>query len=271
MSDQITIAGVTAPSGKKFYIARQGGNVACVPKSSLRVGSNAFVDVLESADITLFTHKDSAAFREQAKAVVEFPSAAIAEQVGWNGDFYALQDGCILTPSHSETILSFKALTDRITRSGAFLLWRNRVAGPLEGHVLGELALMIPFVAPLLRFMPDVKNFAVCIVADAGKGKTTLLDFAASEIGNLSGVGIKPYWISLYATDNSLEDRMVECRDHPLLLDDFSRMTAGQSRKERSAALTKLSYLIEGGTMKGRKGEKEVEPCRFIMIWHREN
>lgn len=266
MPDTIIVTGATAPSGTKFYIARQGENIACIPKSSMKVGSNTFVDLLDDAEITLFDQKGKAEFIQQVKVVEHFPPLAIAERIGWNGNIYALQNGGVLASSPMETYIAFKPLTERVATSGIRTRWKSKLANPLAGHILGELALMVPFVSPLLPFMPGIKNFGIFLVASAGKGKTTLLEFASSLVGQVTDGINKPYWVSLHATDNSLEDRMVQCRDHPFLLDDFSRMTAGQTREGRSAALTKLSYLIEGGTVKGRKGEGEELPCRFVAL-----
>lgn len=266
MPDNITVTGATAASGTLYYVAWQGASIACIPKAAMKVGSNAFVDLLNEAGITLFDNKQRSEFINLAKTVAEFPPTAIAERIGWNGNTYAIADGTVCSPQPCQTVLAFTPVRSRIERVGDLEDWLPGVADLLTGTVLGELVVTIQFLSPVLKFMPDVKNFGVVLVAPAGKGKTSLLEYASSVIGQVTNGQNTPYWLSLYATDNSLEDDMQEHRDHPLLLDDFSRMSAGQSREGRSAALTKLSYLLEGGRVKGRKGEKRIEPCRFVAL-----
>ena len=267
MSDDIVVTGATAPSGKKYYVAAQGANVACIPKTEMTVGSTAFINRLTAADITLFTNADKAQFLAQAKAISQFPPLAIAEQVGWNGNLFAMPDGSLAQPlgSSLEGFSAFIPTSDRFASTGSLKRWKADVAEKLSGQLFGELMLIFPFVSPLLRLNPSFENFGLLLVAAKGKGKTTLLDLSASVVGGVKGGTGQPYWHLLSFTLNALEDLMEEHRDHPLMLDDSSRTLATMDKKQAGQFMTGLAYLLEGGQPKARLGNRPAPKSRFAF------
>ena len=140
------------------------------------------------------------------------------------------------------------------------------VAKPLTGLLFGEFMVIFPFVAPLLRFLPQLDNFGILLVAPKGKGKTTLLDFAASTIGGVKGSSGKPYWTLLNSTLNAFEDQMSQHRDLPLMLDDSSRTLATMDQKQAGQFMSGLAYLMEGGEPKARLGQISPPKCRFTFV-----
>ena len=229
--------------------------MACIPKTSMMVGNNGFINLLAAADISLFTPQDKSAFITQVKAVNEFPAGAIAEQIGWNGDginaAFAMPDGALFGAAKhgAANCISFNPQHDRFEKVGTFRGWMEGVAKPLTGLLFGEFMVIFPFVAPLLRFLPQLDNFGILLVAPKGKGKTTLLDFAASTIGGVKGSSGKPYWSLLNSTLNAFEDQMSQHRDLPLMLDDSSRTLATMDRKQAGQFMSGLAYLMEGGEL----------------------
>lgn len=270
MSKKTKISGATAPSGTQYVIASRGGVSAIVSLDECTLGATGYANKLAIQGYRMFDNADRKEFIEGVKAIKTYPNANIAERIGWadDGSTFAMPDGTIISGSKSGRVdyKTFLPKQDGLGKAGTQEGWLDTVAIPLSGLLLGEFMLIFPFVSPVMQFLPQLDNFGILLVAPKGKGKTTLLDCAASVIGGVKGAQGGPYWALLNSTINALEDHMETVRDHPLMLDDSSRALATLDRKQAGQFMAGLAYLMEGGQPKARLGVKPPPKSRFTFV-----
>lgn len=266
MTTELIVRGATAPSGVRYVCIIQGNAKAWIPEARFHVGAEPPYGSISEQGIRLFDKSETNALTQQIKALSDFPATNIVEKVGWNGDTYALPDGSVFAPTSGETVVAFLTPNIGYATRGSLKMWRRQVAAPLGGQTLGALALMMMFVSPLLRFLPEVRNFAIELVAKQGGGKTTLQALASSAIGNPT-LGAGPtYWMPLDTTLNAVEDIMAEHADLPLIFDDSNNLDAGQGQKALGQLYQSLAFKLWGGEPKARKGATARQNYRTTTL-----
>lgn len=167
---------------------------------------------------------------------------------GWqddigDGQIYLLPDRTVIkSPSlrSSTNVIpapSFPATP--LSAQGTLATWRTEVAAPACQIKAGILALCAGFAPPLLKFAPETLNCVLNFYSKTSKGKSTMLQVAASVWGHH-----KQELMDWNCTEKGLLDRAKHYQDRPLFLDELG---AGEFTPP---AWSKLLYSLAGG--KGR-------------------
>lgn len=267
MRDPLGVYGATAPSGRKFVCVSSGEIAAWLPLHDFVLGNKLAFAHLADQGLLIFDNVDANMLIQQVKELKQFLPADIVECVGWNGDVYALPDGTIFSANEEKARhVAFRAYPRKCETAGSLKEWKEKVAGPLEGQALGGFVLMLAFVAPLLRFMPLVKNFAIELVGREGVGKSTLQYLMSSVLGGIGLGNEGRYWNSLDTTVNALEDAMIEHKDHPIIFDEANLLLAGQGSKAVADSYTALAFKLSSGDQKRRFRESREVGLRIVAL-----
>jgi putative DNA primase/helicase len=183
------------------------------------------------------------------------------ERTGWHSigerDVFVLPGesiGC----SAAETVILEGATNAPYEARGSLEEWRAGVGELSSGHVPPVLAISAAFAGPLL-YLAGAEGGGVHFFGQSSKGKTTILQAAASVWGRGASPGYVKAW---RATANGLEGAAALATDTALVLDELSVLDA------REAGVAVYALANGGGKQRaGRDGSlREPKSWRAPVI-----
>jgi putative DNA primase/helicase len=185
----------------------------------------------------------------------------LVTRTGWHeieGRLVFVLPGQTIGPAGGERIILDAAAHGPYEARGAIEDWSDGVARLASGHVLPVLAISAALAGPLLH-LAGIEGGGLHIFGQSSRGKTTLLQLAASVWGRGDGGGFVRTW---RATANGLEGAAAAATDTGLILDEVGQVDA----REMAAAL----YALANGTGKARAardgGLREPKTWRVLAI-----
>lgn len=167
----------------------------------------------------------------------------LVPRTGWHTvggrDVFVLP-GETIGPHGSERVILDAAAHGPYEARGTLADWQGNVAALAGGHVLPVLAISAALAGPLLH-LAGQEGGALHFFGPSSKGKTTLLQLAASVWGRGASPGFVRAW---RATANGLEGAAASATDTALILDELGQVEA----REASATF----YSLANGTGKAR-------------------
>jgi hypothetical protein len=135
--------------------------------------------------------------------------------------------------------------SDRFQARGSLADWQREIINVVAGSRLCRLAIMAPFVGPLIKPL-DLENGGIQFYGDSSQGKSGLIACAASVIGPPSN-GAMVTWST---TVNAIDDLALARSDSALVIDETA--SAGDPKTAADVILPAI-YRIAGGVEKARK------------------
>lgn len=275
------VSGATAPSGIPYVKIEGSGKTEYRPLRSFIKPADVRED-LASQGLILMGDAWSQCL-ESVQSLSSFPPAPLIEHPGCTRPYIALADGRAFGPRGApKPVVLFKKQKDKCRRGGTLKAWLAGMEKCLEGQLLAQFAVMIPFAAPLLILLPHQGNVAWEIAGGKGKGKTTLIKSAASVIGAGADPQVeRNYWVSANATANALEDQIPAHADNIMIIEEMNLYAAGETPKNRAGKFDELIFRLASGIGKSRhKYDPPVsarslflastnEPIRQLLAGHR--
>jgi hypothetical protein len=262
----VKLRGRVSPSGVRWIWVRQGKREVWIRYSAFMTDPQGVKNLLAQADIILIGNEWSefvGIVRKTVNDGLRFVAANIAEQSGWTNPLFALPNGLVIAPNKRRGHCAFQPETERCQSSGTLDQWLKLVAEPLAEHMLGAFMLMAMFLPPLLKLTHRVGNLGFELVGLPGRGKSTLLEGAASVIGG--AVNDTPYWHSCNTTVDALEGKLKAHSDLPLLLDDATSFAGREVGAVRGKSFKQFVFNLAQGETKDRwNGGKQF---RFRTVY----
>ncbi|WP_375273099.1 DUF927 domain-containing protein [Sphingomonas sp.] len=267
MLDRPNLTGATSLSGQPFVIAKQNDTTAAIPLCLLADTAANVARVFRERDIYLIGNMLPDAIK-RATHISSFKDYPIADQVGWNGNYFVLPDGDVISSVDSKVpLVAIKAMPGKCAQGGTLKGWQRKVAAQLIGQTIALFALMMAFMPALLRLSSRRDNFGFEIVGGKGKGKTTIQQLAASVMGPPFAHNGSSYAMTFDMTLNSLEDTMIVHNDMPLIIDEAGLYFAGESKQKRGTLFKAFAFKAAAGTHKGRHGQSQTgDTYRFSYL-----
>lgn len=171
----------------------------------------------------------------------------ILETSGWqNKGFYLPFSNEFIGKTNETTISRLKNQSvAKSKRLGSLEEWNNKLGYLMKENSNLLLASSTVLASPLLKLMGK-QNYGFNFVGKSSIGKSTILEFAASVIGN-SSKGSENYLCNFRTTDNALESIGWGHSDLCLMLDEFGQL---DPYKVKDAI-----YLLGNGFTKGRSSK----------------
>jgi uncharacterized protein (DUF927 family) len=167
----------------------------------------------------------------------------VVPSTGWhevNGRSVFVLPGETIGPRGDERVILDAAAQGPYETRGSIKEWRDGVARLAEGQVLPILAISAALAGPPL-YLAGVEGGGVHFFGQSSRGKTTLLQLAASVWGRGATPGYVRAW---RATANGLEGAAAGATDTSLILDELGQIDG----RELAAAL----YALANGSGKAR-------------------
>jgi putative DNA primase/helicase len=185
----------------------------------------------------------------------------LVTRTGWHeieGRLVFVLPGQTIGPACGERVLLDAAAHGPYEARGTIEDWRDSVARLASGHLLAVLAISAALAGPLL-YLARIEGGGLHVFGQSSKGKTTLLQLAASVWGRGDGGGYLRTW---RATANGLEGAAAGATDTGLILDEVGQVDG----RDMAAAL----YALANGTGKARAsrdgGLREPKTWRVLPI-----
>ena len=253
MRNDLVVRGLTASSGTQWVSVTKGENTGYVELKRCVGTAPGVVEHLAQQNVLLFGKDSSSNLTSRVEELEDFPRSAIAENIGWNGDIFALPNGNIFPKSDSVPMpISFLPDTGKCAKKGTKKAWKAEVAGGLIGQKIPTFVLASAFMPPLLNFIDRSINIGFEIVGGPGIGKTTVQQLAASALGCPTRNSGHPYSITMNTTMNGLEQIMRDHRDHLIILDETNLFFGEASKAARAGAFQTLAFKLGSGSEKER-------------------
>jgi putative DNA primase/helicase len=206
--------------------------------------------------------------RGQQRALVTYLSGAsvksrvtIVSRTGWHsiaGREVFVLPGETIGPCGVEHVIIDVSAAGPYEARGTLQDWRNGVGMLASGHALPVLAISAALAGPLLR-LAGHEGGGLNFFGPSSKGKTTLLQLAASAWGKGASSGYVRAW---RATANGLEGAAASATDTCLVLDELGQVEA----RDAAAAL----YSLSNGTGKARAARdgalREPKSWRALIL-----
>lgn len=173
---------------------------------------------------------------------MDFPTYNYYTYMGWVGDDLVVpnlerKNNILEKPASFEGWNEVRGRADGLNECYSMKMCE---AFPPLAITLGHTAIS-PFLYPMRKVRPRVRNGIAHLVGQAGQGKTSLARLAFSLFGDPEL--IKTHW---HATVNSLEYQLRKNEIFPVFLDELS---ASSAKRE---AVEQFIYMVELGKGKGR-------------------
>ena len=206
--------------------------------------------------------------RAQQRALASYLSAVtvkgrvtMVSRTGWHciggRDVFVLP-GEVLGPRGSENVILDSAAVGPYQTHGTFKDWQEGVATLAAEHALAVLSISAALAGPLLH-LAGQEGGGLNFFGPSSKGKTTLLQLAASVWGRGASPGYVRAW---RATANGLEGAAASATDTCLVLDELGQVEA----RDAAAAL----YSLANGTGKARAARdgalREPKSWRALIL-----
>lgn len=252
MRGKPNVMGITAPSSNQYIGILHEAAEAWLPRSSFSAGEKVFLPLLAAKGIHLVDKEGIDSLKYSVANLSDFPVSLIAEGPGWNGDLFVLHDGTTFAAdSEARVPVAFDIVPGKNGQAGTLDEWKTGVPALLADQALGAFVMMAAFAPVLLKFMPLVPNFTLEIIGPEGIGKSTLLKAASSVFGGTGSSATGRYWASCTAGVEALGPLIDTHRDHPLILDEFSILSAAGDTKPATKAYLQLGHDL-GRSASGR-------------------
>lgn len=191
----------------------------------------------------------------------------VADVPGWHG-------GHFCTPCRSFSPAGAKKLAFAIEniarpyrwqRKGDLKSWRKFIRQVGLGNPLIKFAIMLAFVAPLLRLV-DLPGIGICLIGDTSTGKSIILKLAGSVWGgDASGEEKLGFADALRITKNAHELLARQARDSLLVLDDIQNIPGKAA--DRAELLRGLVYdLVSAGDKMRLSSPGKSFSSRLVFI-----
>jgi uncharacterized protein (DUF927 family) len=180
----------------------------------------------------------------------------LVDALGWHEGAFVLPGGQVI--GQAMEVLRFAGEADRRASKtcGTLEGWKSEVARYAVGNTRLAFAVSCAFAGPLLAMVRPDGGGGFNIQGDSSKGKSTLLEAAASVWGCTNPL---PSW---RATDNGLEGSAVARNDGFLVLDELNladAKTVGQT-----------AYMLANGSAKARAtregGARDIKKWKLIFL-----
>lgn len=267
MPDAITVAGFTAPGGVSWVRVTRGDRVACLPLHEFHGSAKGAFNHLAQKGFIVIGVAATRLLLNQVAAIDDFPLTQCVEQIGWNGDHFALPDGTVFSPEGvTAGDVLFAPMPRRCAKRGTLRGWKRDVASPLAGQAIPVFALCFAYTGSILSLTKRAGNFGMELVGGKGIGKSTVQQLAASAIGGVCQGEDGHYWQTLDTTLNALEISMADHSDLPMILEEANLFLAGSSPRVRADNFTAIAFRLANGTEKARYGGAQPREFRFVYL-----
>ena len=159
-------------------------------------------------------------------------------------------------PRGAERVILDAAAAGPYEARGSLENWQSSVAALASGHMLPMLAISIALAGPLL-FLAGQEGGGIHIFGASSRGKTTLLQLAASVWGRGATPGYVRAW---RATANGLEGAAAGASDSALILDEIGVVDG----REAQAAIYGLAN--GGGKQRASRDGSLREPKSWRLM-----
>ena len=236
MSSNYRISGFLADSGRRYVRIEADNGSATLPYEAFSIDNKHLAADIKAAGLPVLAEEDLEAIVEEVRSLFVFQPGGVIEHSGWNGKAFALLDGKIIAGDGPPAEVLFKAEPGRVASRGDLEDWRQGPALAMKDHPLPAFALMAMFVAPLLRFMPQVGKITIEVVGPADTGKSTVLAAATSAVGPSSYVrGLRDVQLDLVGVKS-------QSRDYPLVIDFVASALATATKPKKAELFTAIDY-----------------------------
>jgi putative DNA primase/helicase len=185
----------------------------------------------------------------------------MVQRTGWHdigGKLAFVLPGAAIGAKGADTVVLDAAAHGPYETRGTLADWQGGVAALAAGHALPVLAISAALAGPLL-YLAGLEGGGVNFFGASSKGKTTLLQLAASVWGRGSSPGYVRAW---RATANGLEGAAASATDTALILDELGMVEA----RDAAAGL----YSLANGQGKARAardgGLREPKSWRALVL-----
>lgn len=186
--------------------------------------------------------------REYLSAVKVPARVRIVQQTGWHqpkdgGPVFVLPDRVIRADAGEDVRLDMDPLPSVYRSGGTLDGWRHEVARRCAGNTRLVFGVAAAFAVPLLPLVGD-EGGGINLRGESSKGKTTIIDAAASVWGQASKTGPDAFVRPWRATSNGLEG-VASAHNHALLpMDEMGQMEPRE--------LGETLYMLANGAGKER-------------------
>ncbi len=258
MVDTPTVRAVLSLSGQKYLIVMQDETSVPVPLVVFTGSTGSISAHLAARDIHIIGSDMMNRFMKEVAGQRHFEETNLADHVGWNGPHFILPDGSAISPSKSDpVIVGIDVAEGKCSQAGTLKAWKRRVAKLLSNQPIGEFALMLPFMPPLLRLTSRADNFGFELVGRKGVGKSTAQYLASSVIGSPIRGDHPPYWSTWDTTLNAIEEVMPLYSDLLMINEEAALFFADESKSKRASVFKAFAFKAAAGSTKRRMGGKE--------------
>jgi hypothetical protein len=241
MADRFSFQGYSAPSGNLYASVEDERAKAIRPLGAFSLANKSLATDLALQGINVFDKKELDDLIREVRYLPVF-DAAIAEHVGWNARAYVFPDGRAVTPAGIENWpVTFTADTGRYVTAGSMKEWKA-LAKLLAGHPLPAFSVMLPFMAILLRFMPNVPNAVFELEGPSGVSKRTLQLLAASVVGHVGIVGSSSNIVPLETMVQDPIAVLDRYRDQLVIIDHVAPALSTLTDKEAARVYKAIAY-----------------------------
>lgn len=206
--------------------------------------------------------------RSQQRALAVYLSGAtvtgrvtVVNRTGWHdigGQAVFMLAEQISAPRGIETVILDAAAIGPYEARGSLKDWQESIGTLASGHILPVLAISAAFAGPLLH-LAGQEGGGVHVFGGSSKGKTTLLQMAASVWGRGATPGYVRAW---RATANGLEGAAASASDTVLVLDELGVVDA----RDAAASIYGLANGV-GKARAARDGSlREPRSWRVLVL-----
>jgi hypothetical protein len=256
----IDVTGATSLSGTRMVLVNEGSVSVWIRQSEFSEPRTAFAK-LNDAGLGCRAKANQDKLLQKVDDLTSFPPAALVDQTGWIGGYFALPDGTVFAPKKAPpATVVFRKAPEKFQVSGTFEAWTEGVATPLIGQTLPAFVIMMAFMPPLLKLSERNDNYGFEMVGQGGTGKSTSSLLGASVLGSADFV------TSFYTTLGALEAQIPLHADLPLLLEEANLYMAGETTAKRGAAFKAFAFMMSMGREKDRYNAPAGSSYRFSYL-----
>ena len=252
------VAAATGSSGRQYFQVEQGRKRKWIPRNAFVSDGSEAVRQLNARGILIFGSAAKNTLVQAAERVTLFPPTDIMEQVGHQDGCFAYPDERVFSHDSREAPIAYRGGAVCVTQRGSLEDWQEHVLSLLLGQHLPLFAIFAAFAATLLGLTSIQGNFMFMYSGPPRKGKSTLLDVAASLCGPATDASGGRYLRKFNNTMNRIEELLHLYNDLPMLIDELSSM--GSTRSVQNDFRLFVHHLA-GVDGRGRFGD-ELEAAR---------
>lgn len=263
----LDITGFEGATHGRYVKVGSGARHVMISIAELKSSANVLAERLSSVGLTI-TPNDSRNLLERISRWTDWKTVAAAERSGWYGSAYVMPDGKAYQPNGNDAPIDvlFTPDTKRCSQRGSFKRWQRRIAARLEGSPYAQFALMLAFVAPLLKLHDRENNILFEFSGDSSVGKSIVMKLAASVWGPINGSTSERYWIQTNRTTNAIERIAMNHPDAFLAVDDLENYAKDKPERARVLELESLIFRLSEGESRDRLNGPETLNFRVAAL-----